>query len=108
VKFLVDNQLPVALARHLNSLGHKANHVLEINLIVSSDREIWRRAIQEQRIIISKDEDFFHLANSSDEGLLAWVRLGNCRTPELLAAIDRCLPELEAAAEAGHRVMEIR
>ena len=108
MKFLVDNQLPVALVRHLNHLGHDANHVLNVNLAESDDREIWRRAIREQRIIISKDEDFFHLANSSNEGLLAWVRLGNCRTPELLAAIDRCLPELEAAVEARHRVMEIR
>jgi predicted nuclease of predicted toxin-antitoxin system len=108
VKFLVDNQLPAALSRHLNSLGHDATHVLEINLAESRDRIIWRRAIDEGRVMVSKDEDFFHLANSSDEGFLVWVRLGNCRTPKLLAAMDRCLPELESAVEAGHRVMEIR
>ena len=104
----MDNQLPVALARHLNQYGHDAIHVLEIDFAEISDREIWRHALNENRVVISKDEDFFHLANSSDEGLLAWVRLGNCRTPALLAAMDRCLPELLSAAGAGHRVIEIR
>ncbi|MFP6903369.1 MAG: DUF5615 family PIN-like protein [Verrucomicrobiia bacterium] len=104
----MDNQLPVALARHLNGLGHDACHVLEINLAESSDREIWHHAIEEGRVMVSKDQDFFHLANAADEGFLVWIRLGNCRKPDLLAALDRCLPQLEAAVGAGHRVMEIR
>ena len=39
--------------------------------------------------------------------LLIWVRLGNCRTQALLAAIERVLPQLVAAG-AGHGVLEIR
>ena len=108
MKFLVDNQLPIALVRHLNQQGHEAVHVLEIDFAETNDRDIWRHALGEGRVVISKDEDFFHLANSADQGMLAWVRLGNCRTPVLLAAFDRCLPELLSAAEAGHRVIEIR
>ena len=63
MKFLVDNQLPISLARYLQKHGHDCQHVLEVNLATASDIEICRRADLEERIIISKDEDFLYLAN---------------------------------------------
>jgi predicted nuclease of predicted toxin-antitoxin system len=40
VRFLVDNQLPRALATHLAQLGHEATHVLDPGLDEADDRLI--------------------------------------------------------------------
>jgi predicted nuclease of predicted toxin-antitoxin system len=109
VRFLVDNQLPVALARFLRGQGHQADHVLDTGNDEASDREIWEIARSDGAWLVTKDEDFFHLANRPGErGKLIWVRLGNCRNPALLARIEAELDAILAAGEAGHRVVEIR
>jgi predicted nuclease of predicted toxin-antitoxin system len=90
VKFLVDNQLPAALARFLASRGADCQHVLDLNLADSTDVKIWEYASQNDYVIISKDEDFLYLANSpSSKARFIWIRFGNCRTNELLAAVGR-------------------
>jgi predicted nuclease of predicted toxin-antitoxin system len=48
VKFLVDNQLPAALARFL----------------ALRDAEIWEHASRHDCVVISKDADFLYLANA--------------------------------------------
>ena len=109
MKFLVDNQLPTALARLITSQGHDCEHVLDIALSSSSDREIWEYARKGDRIVITKDEDFLYLANRSEsEGRLIWVRLGNCRSSVLLAEFGRLWPRIIAAFEAGERVVEMQ
>ncbi|MGH7341852.1 MAG: DUF5615 family PIN-like protein [Candidatus Rokuibacteriota bacterium] len=45
MRFLVDAQLPPALARWLTSHGHEAEHVFDCDLTSADDRTIWRRAI---------------------------------------------------------------
>jgi predicted nuclease of predicted toxin-antitoxin system len=76
VKFLVDHQLPPLLAGFLQSRGFAARHVRELGLDSDDDTTIWKYAIEHEFILISKDEDFFHLANRPDEkGKLVWVRL---------------------------------
>ena len=107
--FLVDNQLPVALARFLSARGVECHHVLDLGLAQASDIEIWRYAAESKMILISKDEDFFHLAGQRGTGIpLVWVRLGNCRRRELLSAIERAWPRIQTCLEAGDRVVEVR
>ena len=106
MKFIVDNQLPAALARWLAARGADAVHVLDLTLDTASDTEIWNRAAAEGRIVVSKDEDFFHLANrDGDTGRLLWVRLGNCRTPALLARFEAAWPGIEQSFAAGNRIV---
>ena len=57
-RFLVDNQLPVALARWLEAQGTAAEHVLALDLAQSPDQAIWEMAASTGAVIISKDEDF--------------------------------------------------
>jgi predicted nuclease of predicted toxin-antitoxin system len=45
VKFLVDNQLPAALARWLAARGLDACHVSDIGLEEASDQHIWDYAV---------------------------------------------------------------
>jgi predicted nuclease of predicted toxin-antitoxin system len=109
VKFVVDHQLPPALARFLETLGHTAFHVRDIGLKTSDDTEIWRHAVTNGLVVVSKDEDFFFLSNAPGAiGKLVWVRMGNCRTPVLLERFRIKIPQIIASFEAGSRVVELR
>jgi len=63
MKFLIDNQLPIALSRFFEQSGIKACHVMDVQLDEASDREIWQYAKTYGYTIISKDEDFFQSIN---------------------------------------------
>jgi predicted nuclease of predicted toxin-antitoxin system len=109
VKFIVDNQLPVALAKHLRARGLDCQHVLEAGLGDAADTAICRHAELQDRIIISKDEDFFYFAKQRHAKIkVIWVRLGNCRTSAILAAFERSWQRIESRLNAGDRVIEIR
>ena len=109
MKFIVDNQLPVALAEHLRKLGFDCQHVLDANLSDALDSEICRYAELEDRIIISKDEDFFYLAKQRQAAIrVIWVRMGNCRTSALLAAFERSWSRIESCLTAGDVIIELR
>jgi predicted nuclease of predicted toxin-antitoxin system len=109
MKLPVDNQLPAALAAHLRTWGLDCVHVLELALNTADDLEIWRRAAAEDRIVVTKDEDFLVLASRpADLGRMIWVRLGNCRNAALLAAFDRTRDVLLQAIASGQRVIELR
>lgn len=109
MKFLVDNQLPQALAAYLAARGVDCQHVIEIGLAQVSDAGVCRYATAQNRVIITKDEDFFHLANEPKATfILIWVRLGNCRNEALLAAFEELWPRIEADLRSGNRIIEIR
>ncbi len=109
MKFIVDNQLPVALAEYLRDRGLDCQHVLEAGLGEASDSVICRHAELQGRIIISKDEDFFYFAKQRHAKIkFIWVRLGNCRTSALLAVFERSWPRIESCLKAGDVVIEIR
>lgn len=109
MKFLVDNQLPGALARFLATHGHDAQHVVDLKLDEANDREIWRYAVAQNRVLISKDEDFLHLVNQiAASGSLIWVRLGNCRKRVLIEAFERALPSIITSLDQGQRFIELR
>ena len=109
MKFLVDNQFPAALARFLNSQGHDAQHVLDLQMDEASDASIWKFAVSDSRVLVSKDEDFLQFAIRPNAATaFLWVRLPNCRKQPLLAAFERALPSILAALEAGSRVVELR
>jgi predicted nuclease of predicted toxin-antitoxin system len=60
-------------------------------------------------VVISKDEDFFHLAGIPGAKVqLVWVRPGDCRTPALLSALEKAWPRIQACLEAGDCVVEVR
>jgi len=108
VRFLVDAQLPPALARWLSANGHEASHLLDHGLLVAADTRIWEKAERLGAFIVSKDEDFVHLRTLNPEGPpLVWVRVGNTTRRELLAWFSQLLPEIEGALLAGERLIEI-
>ena len=109
MKFLIDNQLPTALAEHLHKRGYDYQDVLDVGLARASDAEVCSYANDQQRIIVSKDEDFLYFAIQPESKLrLLWVRLGNCRTSALLNAFDQSWPTIESCLSAGDPIIEIR
>lgn len=107
---LVDNQLPLALARYLAANGWTCAHVQDVDLAMADDRTIWQYAKERNLTIITKDEDFQALANRqrSIPPQVVWVRLGNCRKAALLEAFARVLPALRETLAQGDAVIEIR
>jgi predicted nuclease of predicted toxin-antitoxin system len=58
VRFLIDNALSPVLAERLQAAGHDAAHLRDYGLQAAGDDEIFARAQQEQRVIVSADTDF--------------------------------------------------
>lgn len=110
MNLLVDNQLPVALARYLAAQGWECTHVQDVGLEAADDRTIWQYAKQRSLTIVTKDEDFQALAirQQSIPPQVVWVRLGNCRKVALLDAFSKILPALRDMLAAGDAVVEIR
>jgi predicted nuclease of predicted toxin-antitoxin system len=65
MRFLVDMNLPPAMADWLRSEGHDAVHVREIGLAQLPDREVFMRAAEDGRIVVTFDLDFGEIVGLS-------------------------------------------
>ncbi|NOU01913.1 MAG: DUF5615 family PIN-like protein [Gallionella sp.] len=110
MNLLVDNQLPVALARFLSANDLECCHVADVGLDAVNDGIIWQYAKEPGMTIITKDEDFQFLANrqGSIPPQVVWVRLGNCRKAALLDTFAKLIPSLRELLAAGNAVIEVR
>jgi predicted nuclease of predicted toxin-antitoxin system len=108
MRFLVDAQLPLALARWIASNGHDAQHVFDIGLSGASDRAIWDQAVSSNSIIVTKDDDFIQMSRVRPGPAIVWVTTGNTSKRELLGRMERIFPQIVEALMAGERIVEIR
>jgi predicted nuclease of predicted toxin-antitoxin system len=108
MRFLVDAQLPPALARWLVTQGHDAEHVFDCNLGKSSDRDIWDYAIARASVIVTKDEDFARRKVLDQGGpRVVWVRLSNTRRRDLLRWFEDTLSHILEALNRGETLIEV-
>ncbi|MBV2183918.1 MAG: DUF5615 family PIN-like protein [Rhizobium sp.] len=106
--FLVDAQLPPALARWLSESGHDALHVMDCDMQSASDREIWDFAVNRGAVIVTKDEDFAQRKVLTGQGpSIVWVRVPNARRRDLLVWFERAMPEISRALERGDTLIEV-
>jgi predicted nuclease of predicted toxin-antitoxin system len=78
--------------------------VRQLGLSRAQDADIWSSAIQQNLVIVSKDEDFAERALlEGPPPKVVWIRLGNCTTEaidELLRARREVLLAFESERES--------
>lgn len=109
MKFLLDAQLPPRLVKALAREGHEALHVYECGLLTAKDRDIWKFALKQRAVIVTKDADFAAMRARAGKGpAVVWLRMGNVTNDALIKAFLSALPEIVAAIAAGDAVVEVR
>ncbi|MCJ8277176.1 MAG: DUF5615 family PIN-like protein [Bdellovibrionales bacterium] len=58
MKFLIDNSISPLISNALINMGHKSEHVLDINMAGAKDSQVFDHALANDQIIITADTDF--------------------------------------------------
>ena len=109
VKFIVDAQLPPALARALREGGHDVQSVRELGLQEAEDSDIWDYALANHAAVITKDQDFAErLLASRSAPVVVWLRIGNTSNRALLAWLLPLWHEVISRIACGDNLVEVR
>ena len=102
MKFLVDAQFPRRLAQWLQAEGHEAVHTRDLpEGNRTRDAAINELSLREQRVVITKDEDFVNLFLLRHEPYkLLLVATGNISNRELERLFQDNLEEIVKAFES--------
>ena len=106
MKFLVDAQLPSALADWLRKTGHDAQHVQDVALRDADDAAIRAYAGKAGAVLITKDRDFVSTGQTPVQ--VVWVRTGNVGTRVLIERFVGALPQVLAHLKDGAQLVELR
>lgn len=109
LKFLIDAQLPPALARFLEAKGCSAVHLADLGAKEAADSWIWQKALIEDWVLVTKDEDFpLRVALSKEAPAIIWIRFGNTSRRELLRRIEPMVDLWIVRIGEGERLLEVR
>ena len=103
LKFIVDTQLPPSLSEFLRSAGNDAKHTTDFpDGHLLKDAEIIRIAIQEERIVVTKDRDFldYYLLKGIPPRVLL-LQFGNIGNPALIRFFTVNQTQLEQLFNQG-------
>ena len=108
MKFIVDAHLPKKLSYFLQKKGYDSIHTLDLpNKNSSSDLEINELSLKENRIVISKDSDFYNRYLTKVEPYkLLLVSTGNIPNRELIAIFEKNIDKIMDEISRNH-VVEI-
>jgi predicted nuclease of predicted toxin-antitoxin system len=96
MKFLVDAHLPKKLSYFLIDKGYDCLHTLDLpNKNATTDNEITELSMNEERIVISKDSDFYNRYLTKIEPFkLLLISTGNITTTDLIKIFDKNLDKI--------------
>lgn len=101
MKLLFDENLSPRLVNGLADLFPASEHVSQRGRRGLTDAEIWAFAAKEGFVIVSKDDDFEHLALvRGAPPKVVWLRAGNVSTDVILAQLRAAAGRLHAFAHA--------
>mgnify|MGYP001202596851 CR=1 FL=1 len=72
----------------------------------SSDRNVWKLALDERRTILTRDRDFIGLLTAASAGSVVIIRIGNCTVAALLDWLGANWPTIALRLEAGETLIE--
>lgn len=103
MKFLIDAQLPRRLAHWLKTEGHDAVHTMDLPTgNRTEDAQINALSIREQRIVVTKDEDFVDtLLLQRVPHKLLLVATGNTSNRKLIMLFEENLANIVHALETS-------
>lgn len=96
MRLLVDADLPVSLAQVLRAQGHDVVAVHDLQPPPLPDPAIYRRALEEQRILITRDLDFSNILTfrpNAPAGIIV-LRVRALSPPEVAALVHDALTRL--------------
>ena len=109
MRFLVDAQLPPALAKWIADKGYSASAVRDQGLRNSDDGSIVNFSTASDWVVVTKDEDIVERALGRKDGARAvWLRIGNSTNRAPFAWLESLWPEVIRQLEQGQRVIEVR
>jgi predicted nuclease of predicted toxin-antitoxin system len=101
MKLLLDENLPPRLARSVQDLFPGSAHVEDCGLGTATDAEIWRFALANDFVIVSKDSDFCdRSALYGGPPKVVWLRVGNCSADKVEALLRRSAERISELANS--------
>lgn len=108
MRFLVDTNLPPALAVWLADRGHDADHAALVLNPQADDRAIWDLAVSTEAIVITKDADYLDLATRIGGASVVLLRCGNLKLAPFRLWFAARWPKLELLLNLGETTIELR
>ncbi len=101
--------MPQRFIAGLGEQGHQAEHVQEVGLREAEDSPIWRYALEQSAVLLTKHEDFASRGQHSRKAPgIVWLRIGNCSNRALRKWFAPLLPDVVREIDSGQRFVEVR
>lgn len=100
MRLLFDENISPVLVHQLADLYPDSLHVRDVGLQSADDEAVWSYALQNNLIIVSKDNDFHQRSFLyGHPPKVVWLRLGNCSTEDIEVRLRARLSNLLAFSE---------
>lgn len=90
MKLLLDQNLSRKIVKQIEEIYPGSCHITLVMPENSADEQIWRYAEEQGCVIVTKDDDFEQKSVLlGHPPKVIWIRLGNCKTAEIVALLCR-------------------